>query len=46
MQTYHTMVSNGLTAKTLREKCISGDAMKMVAHLEDLTEIWESLDTC
>jgi hypothetical protein len=46
MQTYHTMVSNGLTAKTLREKCISGDAMKMVAHLEDLTDIWESLDTC
>ncbi len=45
-QTYHTKVSNDLAAKTLREKCVSGEALKMISQLEDLTEIWESLDTC
>jgi hypothetical protein len=40
------MVSNDMAAKTLREKCVSGDAMKMIGHLEDLDEIWEALDTC
>ncbi len=40
-QTYHAMVSNNLAAKTLREKCVSEDLMKMIGHLE---EIWETLD--
>ncbi len=40
------MVSNDMAAKTLREKCVSEDAMKMISHLEDLDEIWETLDTC
>jgi hypothetical protein len=31
------MVSNDMAAKTLREKCVSGNAMKMIGHLEDWT---------
>ncbi len=45
-QTYHAMVSNDLAAKTLWEKCVSGDKVKMIGSLEDLGEIWETLDTC
>jgi hypothetical protein len=40
------MVSDNPAAETLREKCVSGDALKMNRHLEDLSEIWETLDTC
>jgi hypothetical protein len=29
-----------------REKCVSGDAVKMIGHLEDVDETWETLDTC
>jgi hypothetical protein len=39
-------VNNDLAAKTLREKCVTGDALKMVSHLDDLGEMWETLDTC
>ncbi len=35
-----------LAAKTLRENCVKGDAWRMVGHLEDLKEIWDTLDTC
>jgi hypothetical protein len=45
-QTYHIKVSNDLAAKTLREKCVNGEALKMIGQLEDLMEIWEALDTC
>jgi hypothetical protein len=45
-KTYHSVVSNDLEAKTLREKCVKGDAWKMVGHLEDLKEIWDKQDTC
>lgn len=45
-QTYHALVSNDISTKTLREKCVSGDVVKMIGHLEDLGEIWETLDTC
>jgi hypothetical protein len=45
-QAYHALVSNDLAAKTLREKCVSGEAVNMIGHLEDLDEIWETLDTC
>jgi hypothetical protein len=44
--TYHTVVSDDLAAKTLREKCVSGDAVKMIGYMEDLVEIWETLNTC
>jgi hypothetical protein len=39
-------VNDNLVAKTLREKCVKGDALRMVSHLDDLQEIWDTLDTC
>jgi hypothetical protein len=45
-ETYHSMVNDDLAAKTLREKCVKGDALRMVSHLDDLREIWDTLDTC
>jgi hypothetical protein len=45
-ETYHSVVNDDLAAKTLREKCVKGDALRMVSHLDDLQEIWETLDTC
>ncbi len=45
-ETYHSIVNDGLAAKTLCEKCIKGDAGRMIGHLEDLKEIWDTLDTC
>jgi hypothetical protein len=43
-ETYHSIVNDDLAAKTLREKCVKGDVYKMVGHLEDLREIWDTLD--
>ncbi len=40
------MVNDDLAAKTLREKCVEGDALRMVSHLDDLQEIWDTLNTC
>jgi hypothetical protein len=34
-ETYHSIVNDDLAAKTLREKCVKGDAHKMVGHLGD-----------
>jgi hypothetical protein len=45
-ETYHSAVNNDLAAKALRDKCIKGDTLRMVSHLDDLQEIWETLDTC
>jgi hypothetical protein len=45
-QTYHSAVSDDLAARTLRDKCLQGDALQMVSHLDDLREMWETLDTC
>ncbi len=45
-ETYHSIVNDDLAAKTLREKCVKGDAWRMVGHLEDLKEIRDTLDTC
>ncbi len=39
-------MNDDLVAKTLREKCVKGDAGRMVGHLEDLKEMWDTLDTC
>ncbi len=39
-------MSNDLAARTLRDKCLQGDALQMVSHLDDLREMWETLDTC
>jgi hypothetical protein len=45
-ETSHSVMNDDLAAKTLREKCVKGDAWKMVGHLEDLKDIWDTLDTC
>jgi hypothetical protein len=45
-ETYHSIVNNDLAAKTLREKCVKGDACKMVGQMEYLKEIWDTMDTC
>ncbi len=39
-------MSDDLAARTLRDKCLQGDALQMVNHLDDLREMWETLDTC
>jgi hypothetical protein len=44
--TYHSAVSDDLAARTLRDKCLQGDALQMVSHLDDLHEMWETLNTC
>jgi hypothetical protein len=44
--TYHSAVSDDLAARTLRDKCLKGEALQMVGHLDDLREMWETLDTC
>ncbi len=45
-ETYHYAVNGDLAARALRDKCLKGDALQMVSHLDDLQEIWETLDTC
>jgi hypothetical protein len=45
-ETYHSVVNDDLAAKTLSEKCVKGNALRMVSHLDDLQEIWDTLDTC
>jgi F0F1-type ATP synthase membrane subunit b/b' len=35
-ETYHSVVNNDLAAKALRDKCIKGDALRIVSHLDDL----------
>ncbi len=44
-ETYHSAVNNNLAARALRDKCLKGDALQMVSHLNDLQEMWETLDT-
>ncbi len=39
-------MSDDLAARTLRDKCLQGDALQMVSHLNDLREMWETLHTC
>jgi hypothetical protein len=40
------VVNNDLAARALRDKCLGRDALQMVSHLDDLQEMWETLDTC
>lgn len=40
------MVGTDLVTKILREKCVSGDAHRMIGNVEDLVEIWDTLNTC
>jgi hypothetical protein len=34
-ETYHSAVNDDLAARALRDKCIKGDALRMVSHLDD-----------
>ncbi len=45
-ETYHSTVNDDLAARALRDRCIKGDALRMMSHLDDLQEMWETLDTC
>jgi hypothetical protein len=45
-ESYHSAVNNDLAARALRDKCLKGDALQTVSHLDDLQEMWETLDTC
>jgi hypothetical protein len=45
-ETYHPAVNNDLAARALWDKCLKGDALHMVSHLDDLQEMWDTLDTC
>jgi hypothetical protein len=42
-ETYHSAVNDDLAARALRDKCLKGDALRMVSHLDDLRE---TLNTC
>ncbi len=44
--TYHSAVSDDLAARTLRNKCLKGEALQMVNHLDDLHEMWDTLNIC
>ncbi len=35
-ETYHFAVNNDLAARALRDRCLRGDALQMVSHLNDL----------
>ncbi len=35
-----------LVSRALKEKCLSGSMKNMVNDVEDLQEIWDTLDTC
>jgi hypothetical protein len=39
-ETYHSAVNDDLAAMALKDKCIQGDPLRMVSHLDDLREIW------
>jgi hypothetical protein len=45
-ETYHSIMNDDLAGKTLRGKGMKGDAHKMISRLEELGEIWDTLDTC
>jgi hypothetical protein len=36
-ETYYSAVNNDLAAKALRDRCIKGDALRMVSHLDVMT---------
>jgi hypothetical protein len=39
-------VRDELVSWALKEKCLSGSVKSMVNDIEDLQEIWDTLDTC
>jgi hypothetical protein len=45
-RTYHAHVRDELACQALRDKCLSGGANAVVGDIEDLDEVWDTLDTC
>ncbi len=45
-RTYHGHVRDELVSRVLKEKCLLGSVKNMVNNIEDLQEIWDTLDTC
>jgi hypothetical protein len=45
-RTYHKYVRDELVSHVLKEKSLSGSVKSMVNDMEDLHEIWDTLDTC
>jgi hypothetical protein len=45
-QTYYSMAEDDLVAKYLRKKCISKNVNSMTGNIEDLSKIWNTLETC
>ncbi len=45
-RTYHGHIRDELVSRTLKEKSLAGSVRTMVNDIEDLQEIWDTLDTC
>jgi len=45
-QTYHGHVRDELVCRILKEKSLEGDARLMVRDIDDLREVWETLNKC
>ncbi len=44
-KTYHTHVRDELVSRTLKEKCLSAAVKMLVGDMEELEEVWETLDS-
>ncbi len=44
-RTYHGHVRDKLVGRALKEKSLMGSARAMIDYIEDLQEIWDTLDT-
>jgi hypothetical protein len=40
------MAEDNLMAKPLREKCVNKNVKSMTGNIQDLSETWDTLDTC
>jgi hypothetical protein len=45
-RTYHGPMRDELVSRELKKKCLLGSVKNMVKDIEDLQEIWDTLDTC
>jgi hypothetical protein len=45
-RTYHGHVRDKMVIRALKEKCLMGNVKNMIKDIEDLQEVWDTLDTC
>ncbi len=45
-QTYHGHVRDELVCRSLKEKSLASHVRQMVNDIDDLREVWDTLDTC